>query len=544
MTGNGKWFSSLTPVVSRQYITFGDKGRGRVLSEGAIQVSDTFMLKRVALVKNLGFNLLSVSQLLDEGYEVRFKRGDSKILDSRGDLVCMIIPEGQIFRADFSRSFGPSRCLIAGTSSELWKWHRRLGHVSFDLLTRLSALDLIRGLPKLKFEKDLVCAPCRHGKMVATSHPPLTDVMTERPGELLHMDLVGPARVRSVGGKWYVLVVVDDFSRYAWVFFLASKDETFDFVRDLILRLKNESNGGAMRAIRSDNGTEFKNTRFDAFCRDLGLEHQYSSPYVACQNGVVERKNRTLCEMARTMLDEHRTPRKYWAEAVNTACYVSNRIFLRAFKKKTCYELFHGRSPRVSHFRVFGCKCFILKKGNLDKFESRSMDGIFLGYANHSRAYRVLNLETNQIMETCEVTFDETIPCSSSAFECAGDDDLGQSIFEEEQPDDEDDEEFQAPCGDRVPSTSTTTTTLDDGPSATPSSSRAPDRVQVEADVEGEAISRREAPRLVQRDHPPSKIIGNMDERTTRSRSQNISHFAHSAFVASFEPKKCWTRFI
>jgi transposase InsO family protein len=231
--------------------------------------------------------------------------------------------------------------------------------------------------------------------MVASSHPPLTKVMTERPGELLHMDLIGPARVRSVGGKWYVLVVVDDYSRYAWVFFLVSKDETFGHVRDLILRLKNERNGDAMRAIRSDNGTEFKNSNFDAFCRDLGLEHQYSSPYVPPQNGVVERKNRTLCETARTMLDEHRTPRKFWAEAVNTACYVSNRIFLRAFLKKTCYELFHGRTPRVSHFRVFGCKCFILKKGNLDKFESRSMDGIFLGYANHSRAYRVLNLETN-----------------------------------------------------------------------------------------------------------------------------------------------------
>jgi transposase InsO family protein len=119
------------------------------------------------------------------------------------------------------------------------------------------------------------------------------------------MDLVGPARVRSVGGKWYVLVVVDDYSRYACVFFLEDKSETFGFVRDLIVRLKNKRHGNAIRAIRSDNGLEFKNSRFDAFCRNLGLEHQYSTPYVPPQNGVVERKNRTLCEMARTMLDEH-----------------------------------------------------------------------------------------------------------------------------------------------------------------------------------------------------------------------------------------------
>jgi transposase InsO family protein len=118
--------------------------------------------------------------------------------------------------------------------------------------------------------------------------------MTERPTELLHMDLVGSARVRSVGGKWYVLVVVDDYSHYAWVFFLEDKSETFGFVRDLIMRLKIEKHGNAIRAICSDNGSEFKNSHFDAFCRDLGLEHQYSTPFVPPQNGVVERKNRTL----------------------------------------------------------------------------------------------------------------------------------------------------------------------------------------------------------------------------------------------------------
>jgi transposase InsO family protein len=170
--------------------------------------------------------------------------------------------------------------------------------------------------------------------MVASSHPPLTDVMTERPRELLHMDLVGPARARSAGGKWYVLVVVDDYSRYVCVFFLEDKGETFGFVRDLVLRLRNERHGDAIRAIRSDNGSEFRNSCFETLCHDLGIEHQFSSPYTPPQNGVVERKNRTLCEMAQTMLDEHRTPRRLWDEAVNTACYVSNRIYLRVHKKK------------------------------------------------------------------------------------------------------------------------------------------------------------------------------------------------------------------
>jgi transposase InsO family protein len=134
--------------------------------------------------------------------------------------------------------------------------------LSFDLLSRLSKLNLVQGLPRLTLEKELVCPPCRHAKIVASSHPLLIDVMTEGPCELLHMDLVGPARVRSAGGKWYVLVVVDDYSRYAWVFFL---EEMFGFVRDLVLSLRNERHEFAIRAIRTDNGSEFRNSRFGTF---------------------------------------------------------------------------------------------------------------------------------------------------------------------------------------------------------------------------------------------------------------------------------------
>jgi transposase InsO family protein len=329
MTGDKGWFSSLVPVVTKWYITFGDNGRGRVLSEGEIKVSDKITLRTracVALVQSLGYNLLSVSQLLDEGFEVLFRPGGSRTLDSRGDLVYMVVPEGQVFRANFYQSSSVEHCFLAGFSSELWKWHRKLGHLSFDLLSRLSKLNLVQGLPRLRFEEELVCAPCRHAKMVASSHPPLTDVMTECPCELLHMDLVGLARVRSTGWKWYVLVVVDDYSRYAWVFFLEEKGEMFGFVRDLVLRLRNKRHRHAIRVIRSDNGLEFRNSRFETFCHDLGLEHQFLSPYTPSYNGLMERKNRTLCEMARTMLDEHRTPRRFWAEAVNTVCYISNKI--------------------------------------------------------------------------------------------------------------------------------------------------------------------------------------------------------------------------
>jgi hypothetical protein len=165
---------------------------------------------------------------------------------------------------------------------------------------------------------------------------------------------------------------------------------------------------------------------------------------------------------------------------------VSNRIYVRVHKKKTCYELMHNRTPKVSHFHVFGCKCFILKKGKkLDKFEARSVDGIFFGYASYSRAYRVLNLETNQIVETCEVTFDETQPRSQLVFECADDDELGEEILQEEEHELGDDEDGGVvPPAEHVP---TTSTTVVEGPSPTPTTTN---QDRGEATVEREVKDR------------------------------------------------------
>jgi transposase InsO family protein len=181
----------------------------------------------------------------------------------------------------------------------------------------------------LKFESDLVCAPYHHDKMIAVSHYLVNTVMTKHPGHLLHMDTIGPSRVRSMGGKWYVLVIVDDYSRYSWVFFLESEDELFEHFQSLALRLNNE-HLNCLKAIHSDNGIEFRNASFNQFCLEHSVDQQFSTPRVPQQNRVMEQKNRTLVEMARTMLDEHRTPRSFWADAISTACYISNRIFLRS----------------------------------------------------------------------------------------------------------------------------------------------------------------------------------------------------------------------
>jgi transposase InsO family protein len=178
------------------------------------------------------------------------------------------------------------------------------------LLCRLSGLGQLQGLLLLEFESDLVCAPCCHGKMIADSHSPVNTVITKHPRQLLHMDIVGPSRVRSMEGKWYILVIIDDYSRYSRVFFLEGKDEVFKHFWSLALRLNNE-HPNCLKVIHSDNRTEFRNASFDEFCLEHGIDQQFSASRVPQHNGVVERKNCTLAEMARTMLDEHRTPRRF-----------------------------------------------------------------------------------------------------------------------------------------------------------------------------------------------------------------------------------------
>jgi hypothetical protein len=219
MTGDKKWFSSLTPLSHKEYVTFGDDKKDKVLSTGVIKVNNNFTLKNVALVDKWGYNLLSVSQLVDGDLDVPFHKSGSKVLDSHGDpnLVLKFL-----IQADFSFPQSSMTCLISLSSFELWKWHRRLGYLSFDLLCRLSSLVLHRGLPVLKFESNHVCAPCRHGKMIVVSHSPINTVMTKRPGQLFDMDTIGPSRVRSGGGGlsgtflslWAVIHITLGFSSW------------------------------------------------------------------------------------------------------------------------------------------------------------------------------------------------------------------------------------------------------------------------------------------------------------------------------------------
>jgi transposase InsO family protein len=220
-----------------------------------------------------------------------------------------------------------------------------------------------------------------------TARPPR---LHAKPLELLHMDLFGPISYKSIGGNLYCLIIIDDYSRYTWTLFLGDKSETLKIFKTFARRAQREYNFQIVK-IRSDNGSEFKNMNIEDWRYKEGVKHEFSATYTPQQNGVVERKNKTLITLARAMLDDYGTPERFWAEAINTTCHTTNRVYLHRLLEKTPYKLLIGRKPNISYFRVFGCKRFIYKKKRLGKFGSRCDEGFFLGYASNAKAYRVFN---------------------------------------------------------------------------------------------------------------------------------------------------------
>ena len=213
------------------------------------------------------------------------------------------------------------------------------------------------------------------GKQVKSKHPSVTRVQTSRPLELLHIDLIGPTRVQSLGGKKYILVVVDDFTRYTWVVLLRDKAETLEKMIHLCKKLQVEK-GTVIARIKSDHGKEFENTKPATFYNDQGTHQQFSSPKTPQQNGIVEQKNKVIQEMARVMLHNKKMPKSLWEEVVNTACHTLNQVYFRPDSKQTPYELWRGKKPVVKYFRIFGSDCYILRdRENLEKFDAKSDKG-------------------------------------------------------------------------------------------------------------------------------------------------------------------------
>nr|GEX64103.1 hypothetical protein [Tanacetum cinerariifolium] len=266
--------------------------------------------------------------------------------------------------------------LLRATLDESKLWHRRLGHINFKTMKKLVKGNLVRGLPSKVFENNHTCVACKNGKQHRASCKSKPVISVSQPIQRLHMDLFGPTFVKSLNKKSYCLVVIDDYSRFSWVFFLA-KDETSTILKTFI----------------------------------TGIKREFSVARTPQQNGVAERKNQTLIEASRTMLADSLLPIPFWAEAVNTACYVQNRVLVTKPHNKTPYELLLGRTPSIGFMRPFGCHVTILNTlDTLGKFNGKADEGFLVGYSVSSKAFRVFNSRTRIVQETLHINFLENQP--------------------------------------------------------------------------------------------------------------------------------------
>ena len=371
---------------------------------------DNVIIDSVALVDGLKHKLLSISQLYDKGNEVWFTKEAWVISDkTTRNILLTGKRKGNVHVADFiSTSFEGMTCLFSKScAEESWLWHKKLSHFNFKAMNLLVKKDLVRGLRKLEFTKDGLCDAFQKVKQRKASFKSKIESSIDEPLQLLHMHLVGPINIMSIGKKKYCLVIVDDFKRFYGTFFLHSKDEASQII---INHIKVVENGTKWRVkkIRTDNGIEFKNSSIKNFYDEKGVAHTFSALGTPQQNGVVERKNRNLIEAARTMLEESKLSTYFWDEAINTACYTQNISIVNRAHDKTAYQLMKNKNPTINFLHVFGCECLVLKNqgDNLGKFEAKANETIFDRYAS-TRSYGGYNLGMNIVMESVHVVFDD-----------------------------------------------------------------------------------------------------------------------------------------
>ncbi|GJY04187.1 putative ribonuclease H-like domain-containing protein [Tanacetum coccineum] len=302
--------------------------------------------------------------LLDEnpkGGNLR-KRYIKILLIDESQVLLRVPRKNNMYSVDL-KNIVPKRGLTylftKATSDESKLWHRRLGHLNFKTMNKLVKGNLVRGLPSKLFENDQTCVACQKGKQHIAS---------------------------------------------------STKDETSGILKSFITVIENLVDH-KVKAIKFYNGTEFKNKEMNHFCEMKGILRQYSVARTPQQNRVAERRNRTLIKAARTMLADSKLPTTFWAEVVNTACYVQNRVLLVKPHNKTPYELFHGRTQTLSFMRPFGCPVTILNTiDHLGKFDGKVDEGFFVGYSMNSKAFTVFNSRTRTVEENLHIRFSESTP--------------------------------------------------------------------------------------------------------------------------------------
>lgn len=392
-------------------------GRGDVkvpLTSGSKTICD------VIHVPQLTTNLLSVSKMTQKGLEVHFDSETCTIFDKNSDVVATATAVNGVYELDIFS--GSTNTNYAGTASakevtqELW--HKRLAHLNSRSM-RLLKEGMAQGINYNEVDFK-TCVACLEGKQSRQSFPKQSFNRAKEKLELIHTDLCGPMSEQSLSGAKYLLTFIDDFSRMTFGYFLKAKSEVLEVFIKFKTLIENEFNLN-IKCIRSDNGKEYVNNKFQAYLDQHGIRHQTTVPYCPQQNGVAERANRTIIEAARCMLQEAKLAKPFWAEAVNTAIYIKNKSPSKAIRGYTPEELWYGVKVDLSHLRVFGCMAYcLIPDETRKKLDAKSKRCIFVGYCPNTKGYRLVDPDNlRKCIKSRDVVFMEDVYYESSTKECS-----------------------------------------------------------------------------------------------------------------------------
>lgn len=409
MCGTKEWFTDLDEGF-RQSVRLGDNSRMMVTGKGNIRLQVnglTQVITSVYFVPELKNNLLSIGQLQERGLAILIKTGLCKVFHPRRGLIMQSrMSANRMFVVLASVMPQTTDCFQTVTEDTAQLWHCRFGHLGFKGLRTLSYNNMVQGLPKL-MAPSRVCSDCMVGKQHREVIPKKSQWRASKRLQLIHADICGPIKPESHSNKRYLLNFIDDHSRKTWSYFLTEKSETFGAFKKFKATVEKES-GVSICCLRTDRGGEFTSKEFNQFCSENGIARQLTAAYTPQQNGVAERKNRTVMNMVRCMLSEKKVPKIFWPEAVNWAIHVLNRSPTLAVKGVTPEEAWSGNKPYVDYFRVFGCIAYVhTPDARRTKLDDKSVKCVLLGVSEESKAYRLYNPISEKIVISRDVVFAE-----------------------------------------------------------------------------------------------------------------------------------------
>lgn len=357
-------------------------------------------IEDVLYVPELDRRLLSIPALSAKGLHVTFRNRTCEIRNDQ-EVVTQVTRKGKLFVLECDTLESANRSEEVGSRAKPVSpsiWHARLGHLPMKAMNNLNKCVegfQMQDLSAVDDDQDEICEGCVTGKSSVKPFPKSSygEMKTTSLLQVVHSDVMGPMETKSQGGARFVVTFLDDYSRYVVAYYVTHKSDVVDKFIEYKLMMENQLNT-KIKCIRTDNGGEYMNKRFAEVCRKAGIVHQATVPYSPQQNGMAERMNRTLTERARSMLNHMQVEKKWWAEAMNTAVYVTNRVTCASWPTKTPFEVCFGTKPDLSHMRVFGAQGYAhIEKSKRLKLDKKAFRCMFLGYSHGVKGYRVWNFD-------------------------------------------------------------------------------------------------------------------------------------------------------